>query len=70
MLITWKVKQLQTPSWCEDSHIILLHLQEIPYHAHFRVGQSECASQSCSKITVLCLTLAVHRSVLEVYSSF
>ena len=33
--------------WCDDSHIILLHSQGIPYHAHFWFGRGEHASRSC-----------------------
>jgi len=46
-----------------------IHSQEIPCHAHFWFGRSERES-IVFKITVLCLTLAVHRSVQEAYSSF
>jgi len=46
--------------WCDNSQIILLHLQGILCHAHFWFGQGERASWSCSKIAILCFTLAVH----------
>jgi len=40
-------------------NIIMLHLQGVLCLAHFRFGRGRCMSWSCSKITVLCLTLAV-----------
>jgi len=39
-------------------------------HTPFWFGRGEHVGQSCSKIAVLCLTLAVHYSVQEAYSSF
>ena len=56
--------------WCDDSHIIPLHSQGILCHARFQFGWGKRTSQLCSKIAVLCLNLAVHRSVQEAYSSF
>jgi len=38
--------------------------------AHFQFGRGEWVSRSSSKIAVLCLTLAVHHSVQEAYSSW
>jgi len=49
-LITWKVySSYRLQLGCDD---FPLYLQGIPCHAHFRFGRGECASWSCSKITI------------------
>ena len=50
----------------EYSYAILLHVQGIPNPAHFRYGRGEYARQLHSKIIVLCLTLGVRHSRVEV----
>ena len=63
----WNHSSYELQTWC---YIILLHSLQIASPAHFLYGRGDRARRSRSKIAVLCLTLAAHRSGQEAYCSF
>ena len=69
-LYLWSHSSYELELWYEYCSIILLHSQGIPSPAHFLYGRGARPRRSRSKIAVLCLTLAVHRSGQEPCCSF
>ena len=69
-LYLWNHSSYELQTWHEYSYIILLHSLQIASPAHIRCGRGERPRRSRSKIAVLCLTLAVHRSEQEACCSF
>jgi hypothetical protein len=65
-LYLWNHSSYEPETWHEYSSMILQHSLRFRSPAHF--GERAC--QSCSKVTVLCLTLAAHRSGQEAWCSF
>ena len=69
-LYLWNHSSYVLQTQHEYSYIILLHSLQIATTAHIRCRRGKRACRSRTKIAILCLTLAAHRSKQEACCSF